>query len=442
MDFNYSVTYGIYPDNLKHADVSPVFKKGDRFDKENYRPVSILSALSKIFERLFYYQINDYMNPKLSMYECGFRKNMSAQNCLLFMLEKRRKCVDNKGSTGVILTDLSKAFDCLIHDLLIVKLNAYGFDYNSLKLVYSYLSNRLQRVRVNCNYSSWNEIIFGVPQGSILGPLLFNIYLNDLFMFYKDSDIANYAVDNSPFSCNEDVESVILQLENDSKTLLTWVTNNGFKANPDKFHLILNNPDEKYFIQIQNFQIYNSNCAKLLGIKIDNSLSFTEHVTDLCSKASQKLHALCRVAQFMKSGQRRIIMKAFINSQFGHCPLVWMFHSRKLNNRINKIHERSLRLVYDDNFSSFEELLKKDNSFTIHERNIQNLAIELYKVVNRLSPEIMSHVFLLKESVKYCSKNIFVTRNVHTIKYGTETLAHLGPKVWALVPIKLKGGIR
>ena len=271
MDFNYSVTYGIYPDNLKYA-VSPVFKKGDRFDKENYQPVSILSALSKIFERLFYYQINDYMNPKLSMYECGFRKNMSAQNCLLFMLEKWRKCLDNKGSTGVILTDLSKAFDCLIHDLLIAKLNAYGFDYNSLKLVYSYLSNRLQRVRVNCNYSSWNEIIFGVPQGSILDPLLFNIYLNDLFMFYKDSDIANYADDNSPFSCNEDVESVILQLENDSKTLLTWVTNNGLKANPDKFHLILNNPDEKYFIQIQNFQIYNSNCAKLLGIKIDNSL--------------------------------------------------------------------------------------------------------------------------------------------------------------------------
>ena len=134
-------------------------------------------------------------------------------------------------------------------------------------------------------------------------------------------------------------------------------------------------------------------------------------------------------------------MKAFINSQFGYCPLVWMFHSRKLNNRINKIHESSLRLVYDDNFSSFEELLKKDNSFTIHERNIQTLAIELYKVVNRLSPEIMSHVFPLKESVKYCSKNIFVTRNVHTVKYGTETLAHLGPKVWALVPIKLKWGV-
>ena len=152
-------------------------------------------------------------------------------------------------------------------------------------------------------------------------------------------------------------------------------------------------------------------------------MSFTEPVVDLCSKVSQKLHALSRVAQFMRTEQRLVIMKAFIDSQFGYCPLVWMFYSRKLNNRINKIHERSLCFVYDDNFSSFEELLNKD------ERNIQTFVIELYKVINRISPELMSQVFLLEESVKYCSNNIFVTLNMHTVKYGTETLAHLRPKV-------------
>ena len=115
-----------------------------------------------------------------------------------------------------------------------------------------------------------------------------------------------------------------------------------------------------------------------------------------------------------------------------------MFHSRKLNNRINKIHERSLRIVFDDNISTFNELLMKDNSVTIHERNIQNLAIELYKVLNRLSPQIMSLIFPTKENIKYCSKNQFVTRNVRTVKYGTETLAHLGPKIWALVPDEIK----
>ena len=140
---------------------------------------------------------------------CGFRKGYNAQHCLLVMLEKWRTSLDKKGCSGVLLTDLSKAFDCLSHDLLIAKLAAYGFDYNSIKLLYSYLTNRHQRVRLNSNYSTWSEIITGVPQGSILGPLLSNIYLSDLFLFTEDSDIANYADDNSPYACNADYISVI-----------------------------------------------------------------------------------------------------------------------------------------------------------------------------------------------------------------------------------------
>ena len=140
----------------------------------------------------------------------------------------------------------------------------------------------------------------------------------------------------------------------------------------------------------------------------------------------------------MNIKQRQIIMKSFINSQFGYCPLVWMFHSRKINNRINKIHERALRIVFNDNVSTFRDLLVKDNSVTIHERNIQVLAIELYKVLNNISPEIMSSVFPLKDNIKYPTKNKFKTRNVHSVKYGTESLAHLGPKIWALVPDNLK----
>ena len=378
------------------------------------------------------------MNPKLSMYLCGFRKNMSAQNCLLVMLKTFRSCLDNKGSCGVLLTDLSKAFDCLNHELLIAKLNSYGFDFKSLNLINSYLTNRKQRVRVNSIYSSWSNIIFGVPQGSILGPLLFNIYLNDIFLFFKNSNIANYADDNSPFACKDDTENVILQLENDTKTLLNWVSQNGLKANPYKFHLLLSDSNPEYFVKVEDFDILNSTNKKLLGITIDNKLSFDEHVGLLCNKASQKLHALSRISHYMDIKQRQLIMKSFINSQFGYCPIVWMFHSRKMNNRINKIHERSLRIVFNDNTSSFRELLVKDNSVTIHERNIQNLGIELYKIVNGFSPDIMSIVFPIKQNIKYCSKNKFLTRNVRTVNYGTETLAHLGPKIWAIVPDDIK----
>ena len=164
IDFNSSVAFGTFPNNQKLADVIPIFKALDRFVKNNYRPVSILPALSKIMERLLFYQIEKYMDGKLSMYQCGFRKGMTAQNCLLFMIEKWRKSLDNKGKTGVLLTDLSKAFDCLNHELLIAKLSAYGFDYMSLKLIHSYLSDRLQRVKINSSYSSWWEIIFGIPR--------------------------------------------------------------------------------------------------------------------------------------------------------------------------------------------------------------------------------------------------------------------------------------
>ena len=251
---------------------------------------------------------------------------MNAQNCLLFMIEKWRKCLDNKGKSGVLLTDLSKAFDCLNHELLIAKLSAYGVDYMSLKLIHSYLSDRLQRVKVNSSYSSWWEIIFGVPQGSIFGPLLFNMYLSDLFMILNKSLVANYADDNSPFACAKDISNVIFQLEEDSNNLLEWVKNNGLKANPDKFHIILNGSHEDDFIIVDEYAIKNSKCEKRLGIKIDHKLSFDDYVAELCKKASRKLHALSRVSKFMNFKQRRLVMQAFISSQFGYCPFVWMFH--------------------------------------------------------------------------------------------------------------------
>ena len=153
-------------------------KKSELF-KKNYRPVSILANVSKIYERCLYDQIATYFEHVFSRYQCGFRKG--AQQCLLAMIEKWKKIVDNGGVFGALLTDLSKAFDCIPHDLIIAKLEAYGFHIDALKLIHDYLSNRKQRVKVNDAYSSWKDIFYGVPQGSILGPLSFNIHLCDLF---------------------------------------------------------------------------------------------------------------------------------------------------------------------------------------------------------------------------------------------------------------------
>ncbi len=188
-------------------------------------------------------------------------------------------------------------------------------------------------------------------------------------------------------------------------------------------------------MRVGGFDISNTLSQKLLGVKIDNKMDFGAHVTSLCSEASQKLHALSRVSNYMDLGQRKVIMYSFILSQFGYCLLVWMLHGRQLNNRINRIHERSLRIVYRDASSSFKALLGRDGSFTVHERNVQTLGIELHKVAYGISPEIMRLVFPTKPSIKYPWENIFQTFNVRTVAWGTETLSHLGPKIWSLIPL-------
>ena len=171
--------------------MKPVFKKDSRTDKKNYRPISILPNVSKIYERCLNKQLEEYFQLLLSKYQYGFRKGYSVINALLPMIEKWRKSLDEGGAFGTLLTDLFKAFDCLPHELLIAKLHAYRVDIPSLKLLHSYLTKRKQRVKLNGTFSSWSEIIFGVPQGSILGPLPFDIFPCDLFQFFPDLDIIN-----------------------------------------------------------------------------------------------------------------------------------------------------------------------------------------------------------------------------------------------------------
>ena len=150
-----------------------------------------------------------------------------------------KNSVDNCGAFGTLFTDLFKAFDCLSHELLIAKLDAYGFDKNALKLVNSYLSNRKQRVKINNKYSAWSAILFGVPQGSILGPLLFNIFICDMFYFLEDYDIANYADDSTPCNADKNVESVVINLKYSSSILFKWLNDNYMKMNTCKSHLLV-----------------------------------------------------------------------------------------------------------------------------------------------------------------------------------------------------------
>ena len=172
---------------------------------------------------------------------------------------------------------------------------------------------------------------------------------------------------------------------------------------------------------------------------VDHQLNFNEHVPSLCKKASQKLNALSRISCCMTFDQRRLILNSFIKSHFSYCPIVWMFHSRKLNERINHIHEKALRIVYKDFNSSFQELLIKDNSSNIHHRNLQKLVTEIFKVKNGLSPELMNDVFeFIEKPYSLRTTSHFRSRKIRTTKYGIETPSYLGPKLWNLVPNEYK----
>ena len=188
------------------------------------------------------------------------------------------------------------------------------------------------------------------------------------------------------------MNKVLHDLEKISKTLFKWFTDNLLKANPEKSHLLTNSTQEIQ-INIGEIAISNGKCEKLLGIHFDNKLAFEPHVRSLCKKASQKLNAFARIAYSLKFEQRKLLLNAFITSQFSYAPILWMFHNRKLNSHINRIHERALRTAYQDHNSTFNELFTKEGSFKIHDRNLKKLLIEIFKVKMKLAPEIMIEIF-------------------------------------------------
>ena len=167
----------------------------------------------------------------------------------------------------------------------------------------------------------------------ILGPFLFDIYLNDIFYFINKENLANYADDNTPYAIGDDIETVLQYLRNDVDTLIHWFEIKYFRMNPDKCKLLVTNKGDNVSIEVDGHNIKGSKSVKLLGITIDNRLNFNDHITTIYKKASLKLHALARVSKFMGKDKLRVSMKSFFESQFGYCSLIWMYHSHRLNKK-------------------------------------------------------------------------------------------------------------
>ena len=250
----------------------------------------------KVFERCIYNQIAQFFDKILSKHQCGFRNSHSSQHSLIVLLEKWKESVDEGHVFGALLTDLSKAFDCLPHNLLIAKLNAYGFDNKTVRLIYDYLTSHKQRTKRYIQLMARNLV--GSTLRFNIWTIIFYIDICDLFFIVVDCDIANYADDNTTYLSGKNVEEVLNGLENMSSNLFQWFTENELKGNSSKYNL-LTSSGEHVHVNILTSQIKNSDCERVLGIDIHCKLSFENHINQLCSKTSAKIKALARIAPFL-----------------------------------------------------------------------------------------------------------------------------------------------
>ena len=232
----------------------------------------------------------------------------------------------------------------------------------------------------------------------------------DFFYECENSSVASYADDTKPYSCATYIPSVALELQASATKLFLWFKNNHLKANPGKSHILLSFKKPE-IVSVDGISIAASSHEKLLVVITDSELKFENHITEICLKVSKKIKALCRVSSFMSLEKRRTLMKAFIESQFNYCPLIWMLHSRALNNKINRIHERALRTVYS-----------------------------IYKYLHGLSPAILNEVVNVNKTIPYDlrMRNELYARNPKTVRYGTEIISFLSPKIWSLIPQNIK----
>jgi hypothetical protein len=437
---NYCIDKCLFPSALKLAEVSSVYKKNDKLCKENYRPISILVITSKVYEKIFVNQMSSYVseifNPLLSAYRIGYGCN----DVLLKFVLLWKKALDDNLYVGSILMDLSKAFDCLPHCLLIAKLYAYGFSEKSCLLIASYLSERKQRVKLGNVKSSWKDLKKGVPQGSIMGPVLFNFFIHDLYYFMKRCYLLNYADDDTLVFSHTNINELYSSLKIDADIAVNWFESNGMKANPDKFQFIVShrNKDVTDPIVISGMSIAPEQKVKLLGITIDKKLTFDTYVENICRNASKQLNVLKRFSKILGQKQKLRVFQSFIVSNFNYCPVVWNFCSKGRAQLIEKIQERGLRYVYNSQLSYYD-LLKISNRETMCNMRLKKIAIYVYKCINKISPAYLHDVFKVKSSPYLMrSEIILVQPKVNTISHGLNSFNYHGAKIWNRLPENIK----
>ena len=420
------------------ANVTPVYKKNDNMAKGNYRPVSVLPTISKTFEGILADQLTSFLDTVFNPFIAAFRKNHSCQSVLIKIIEDWKMALDQNKYVGAVLMDLSKAFDCLPHDLLLAKLKAYGLSEHATSLMNNYLSNRSQRVKIGNIFSNWKGITKGVPQGSILGPILFNIFLNDIYLSLQDTALYNYADDNTISHSDKDITIVKTHLAEKTRTAIDWFDRNCMQANPTKFQAIFLAPGKQIApvdFSIDEIDIKPEKTVNLLGVELDNKLNFDAHISSKCKKAAKQLNALKRIGHLLDLPGRLTIFRSYILSNFNYCPLIWHFCSKTNLSKLEKIQERALRFVYRDYISKYDQLLERAKLQTLHLSRLRSMAIEIHKVVHGEAPPFVGSLFKKRKTdYNLRGSNTLEIPSFNSMTYGKQSLRYQGAKLWNSLP--------
>jgi hypothetical protein len=245
------------------------------------------------------------------------------------------------------------------------------------------------------NFSDWVYNIKGVLQGSILGPLLFNIFINDFLFMKFNSKIYNYADDNTLSYTDFDEEMLENKLQADCLKAMEWFESNSMRANAEKFQLMFLNRtrDMSSTITVRGSEIKSTQSINILGVELDHKLKFTLHIDELCGQAGKQINALKRLKQYLDKECKNTIYNSYINSNFNYCSLIWMFTSKTNMEKLEKTNKRALRFVTNQGYLSYDEICKKEKQLNIHKKCVKNAAITMYKIRKGTAPVYLKELF-------------------------------------------------
>ena len=448
---NLSIKLSKFPNECKIALLKPLFKKGSKLEAKNYRPISLLPLVSKIFEKVIHNQTQSYLdkNNILYRFQSGFRQGYSTDTALSYLTNKIQSGFDDGLLTGMILIDLQKAFDTIDHDILLKKLNCLGFSTSSIAWFKSYLENRYFVVKVDDSFSEKAPLVCGVPQGSILGPLIFLIYANDMAQAVN-CDLYLYADDSCLVYTGRDPKEIENKLNSNFNQLCDWFVENKLSIHfgEDKTKSILfgtkrrlkGNP--KLDIYRGEIQIMQHTEVNYLGCLFDSNLSGRGMAIKVLNKVNSRLRFLYRKQSVLNNHLRRLLCNAIIQPHFDYASQTWYPNltkalSKKVQCAQNKCIRFCLRLGNRAHLDKKE--FKDIDWLPITERVKQRVCVLAYNFFNKTSPSYMSDIF---------TPNIVVkdTRNSqHSLKVpfrktniGQNALSYSGPNSWNKIPINIK----